>query len=426
MIATACMRMRKLGYGQSVMFFAPPEVHDQILTVTGKNRKDQVDTADVVRWAIAETCTSTRSSVALWASQGLCYQNTQEAWLDYRHSNVGRIDRSAFSLPEAQTLEDMYGFEESVDPLDIEIPNNSRRREEILDIRKKCGEFGIKSLLGIRRHEEQEREISHEAQREEQVERPPPATPLQHEIHSGLLKFVRTGLTEDRSVFLEAFGSLKTFTSARESWVDGWDGHLRVTHDFARTIKSTCHLDSYLRSVNWVLSTTKSGDLIVISPFEAGELITHIKSSKHVRLHIYSPRVTNTMEPFEDLSFLTLPYGSEPPRLVQGSLIRQLNLFAGQLFLKDFDTYKDLCRFLSLYADSSLSVDAEDGVDSDGFVAPGSRLALDMALSPFDSSPVPFLSQVMALRRKGQDFRPTHMGRILCGHLLDERKDFGV
>ena len=421
------MRMRKLGHGQSVMFFAPPEVNDQILAAVGKNQGDNVDTVDVVRWAIAETCTSTRSAVPLWASQGLCYQDSQEAWLSYCHD--GRIDGSAFALPEAQTLEEMYGFQVggNRDPLNTEIPNNSRRRKEILNIRETCSEFGVGSLLAARQYEEQEREVSHEAQREQQVQRPPPAVPCQHGIHSRLLKFVQTGLIEeDQSVFLKAFRSLARFTSARKSWVGGWDGRLRVTNDFVQTVKSTGHLDSYLHSVNWVLSTTESGVLVVISPFEANELITSIMLSEHVRLHVYAPRVTNTMKSFEDLSFLTLPYkpSSLAPGPIQQPLLAQLSLFAGQLFLRDFAAYKDLCKFLGLYADSNFSAGEGNSVNGDGFVVPRSRPALGMLPSPFNSSPVPFLLQVMALRRKGQSFGSTHIGQILRGRLLDE-KDFG-
>ena len=426
MDAIACMRMRKLGHGQSVMFFAPPEVNNQILTVVRKNTGDHADTVDVVRWAIAETCTSTRSAVPLWASQGLCYQDAQEAWLSY--SDGGRIDGSAFALPEAQTLEEMYGFEDIPDPLNIEIPCNSRRRKEILKVREKCKEFHVGSLLAVRQHEEQEREVSHEAQREQQVQRPPPAPPCRHGIHSALLKFVKTGfIEEDRSAFLGAFESLNRFSSAGKSWAGGWDGRLRVTNDFTQTVRSAGHLDNYLRSINWVLSTTESEDLIVISPFEANELIPSIALSRHVRLHVYAPRVTNTMKSFEGLSFLTLPY--KPSSLasgpVQHPLLEQLSLFAGQLFLRDFAAYKGLCEFLGLYADSNYSTAAGNSVKSDGFVAPGSRPALGMAPSPFNSSPVPFLLQVMALRHKGQDFGPTHIGQILRGYLLNKERDFG-
>ena len=419
--------MRKLGNGQSVMFFAPPEVNHRILAAVGKNTENRVNTVDVVRWAIAETCTSTRGAVPLWASQGFCYQNTQEAWLSY--SNGGRIDQSAFALPEAQTLEEMYGFEEVADPLNTDIPSTSRRREEILDIQKKCREFGVVSLLAAREHEEGEREVSHEAQRERSVQRPPPAVPCQHKIHSGLLNFVKTGWIEpeDQSVFLGAFESLGRFSSAGKSWAGGWDGRLRATNDFAQTVTSTGHLDNYLLPVNWVLSTTESEDLIVISPFEANELIPSIAASRHVRLHVYAPRVTNTMKSFEDLSFLTLPYS--PSSLasgpVQHPLLAQLSLFAGQLFLRDFAAYKGLCEFLGLYADSNYSTGAGNSVKSDGFVAPGSRPALGMAPSPFNSSPVPFLLQVMALRHKGQDFGPTHIGQILRGYLLNKERDFG-
>jgi hypothetical protein len=222
---------------------------------------------------------------------------------------------------------------------------------------------------------------------------------------------------EDPSVFLEAFRSLFTFTSARGNWADGWDKRLKVTKDFVQTIKSTSHLDSYMNPVNWVLSTTKSEDLIVISPFEANGLITDIVSSEHVRLHIYSPKVTNTMKSFEDLSFLTLPYSSSVQ--IQRPLIEQLNLFAGQFFLQDYAAYRDLCRLLSLHADPNLPA-GKGKANNDRFVAPDSREALGMGPSLFNSSPVAFLMRLMGLRRKGQDYGPTHMGKLLHGQLLNK------
>jgi hypothetical protein len=123
------------------------------------------------------------------------------------------------------------------------------------------------------------------------------------------------------------------------------------------------------------------------------------------------------MSSFEDLSFLTLPLS--PLVQIQRPLIEQLNLFAGQLFLKDYAAYRTLCGLLSLHADSNFSP-GEGRVNSDGFVTPDSRQALDMGPSPFNSSPVAFLMRLMGLRRKGQDYGPTHMGKLLHGQLLNE------
>ena len=407
------------------MFFAPPEVNNQILRAAAKPRDAEADTADVVRWAIAETCASTRSSVPLWASQGLHYQKAQSAWLN---SDTAGIAQSDFSEPESQTLEEMYGFGAGRDPLREPIPETCKRVEEILKIREKCEKFDVTTLLATRQQEEQEREVSHEIERERQVERPPKATPRRHELSAQLLEFARTGVVQGGihgppgsagSTFLKAFRSLADCTSARRNWVDGWHSCLLVTRDFANTIMSNGNIDNYLRPVNWILSTRTV--LVVISPFEANELITEVRSSSRVGLHVYAPKVTNAMKTFEELSFLSIPESCWGQ--VYWPLVPQLNLFAGQLYFENYAAYRDVCHLLGLHADSRVAItNASSGsirICSDGFVVPSSRRALGMdGVSEFLRSPVPFLTEIVGFRRKGLDYELSHVGRMLRGRLL--------
>ena len=412
------------------MFFAPPEVNNQILLAASKARGAEVDTADVVRWAIAETCASTRSSVPLWASQGLHYQKAQSAWLN---SSTADIMQKNFSEPQSQTLEEMYGFGASRDPLHEPIPKTCQRVKQISEIREICKEFGVTTLLAARQQEEQEREVSHEIERERHVERPPKATPHKHTLSTQLLEFVRTGTVPGGvsetagwtgSAFLKAFRSLADLTSAQKNWVYGWHPCLLVTRDFATTVMSNGTIDSYLRPVNWILSTPTV--LVVISPFEANELIAEVQSSKFVGLHVYAPKVSNAMKTFEDLSFLSIPKACW--QRVPRPLIPQLNMFAGQLYFQNYDAYRDFCHLLGLYTDSStaattaIPITASSGdvrINSDGFVVPSSREALGMVgMSPFSRSPVPFLREIVALRRKGLDYELSHVGKMLHGRLL--------
>src|SRR5437016_2550409 len=72
------MRMRNLGYGQSVCFFAPPEVHRKILYHCMKTdhayESKQVETIDVLCWVMYESVIQTQQNFTLWASQGIDYQ----------------------------------------------------------------------------------------------------------------------------------------------------------------------------------------------------------------------------------------------------------------------------------------------------------------------------------------------------------------
>ncbi|KAJ4485302.1 hypothetical protein J3R30DRAFT_3281685, partial [Lentinula aciculospora] len=80
-----------------------------------------------------------------------------------------------------------------------------------------------------------------------------------------------------------------------------------------------------------------------------------------------------------------------------------LNFFSGQLYLSDYEVYRNLCAFLGLY----IHVEDRAGtvVDNDGFVRPGARFYTREIRTiytgcPFVISPVPFPQELMALQRK--------------------------
>jgi hypothetical protein len=88
------------------------------------------------------------------------------------------------------------------------------------------------------------------------------------------------------------------------------------------------------------------------------------------------------------------------------------------LYLEDYLSYRDICRFLALYADDSIPEDVN--INGDGFVPIEYRDRLVMGPSPFTKSPVALLRGLMGFRRMGQDYEPTHMGKILHAQLLDQ------
>lgn len=64
--------------------------------------------------------------------------------------------------------------------------------------------------------------------------------------------------------------------------------------------------DHCLRPVHWILSSTITKEKILISPFEADQLIVQLEIQSVVRLHVYAPKVTETMVSFESaLSYNT-------------------------------------------------------------------------------------------------------------------------
>ncbi|KAA8907564.1 hypothetical protein FN846DRAFT_906594 [Sphaerosporella brunnea] len=416
-LVQACMRMRQLGHGQTVMYFAPTEVHCKVSALAAARAQSAgagIQALDVVRWAINETCTSTKQSVPLWASQGLSYRTRQQAWQDYTHPDSARHSDGAALLeglkePESQTLEEMYGI--------IAATAASHKDEPTADdaaaaaIWKKCDEFGIRSLHSVRMQEEQEREVAQEVEEERSVERPAPAKPATHSLHPSLLRFVRTGQLSP-SAFLP-IESCFSKTSADAKLVHGWAESLLVTPDFTTTVTAKGALDDYLRRISWVLSGESHA--VVVSPFEADTLLPAIRSSAFVRLHVYYPKATKDMAPFDAATSLSLSGGAARScSWASRPLMCTLGLLAGQICLSDMAEYRHVCAFLALYLGHVGEGDKAHIDGEGGFVAcERRREALGMLPSPFARNPVGFVKAVLNLRRKGQGFLETHVGNLL-------------
>ncbi|OBZ74659.1 hypothetical protein A0H81_05446 [Grifola frondosa] len=91
---------------------------------------------------------------------------------------------SSWLQQEAKRLEEMYGLN----------PSCEHPAFEVDKLKERCMELGIMSLSESRMDEEQEREVDHEIEREQQVERPPKAKAATHCVHGDIKAFIRLGL----------------------------------------------------------------------------------------------------------------------------------------------------------------------------------------------------------------------------------------
>ncbi|KAI6009763.1 hypothetical protein BKA83DRAFT_3400703 [Pisolithus microcarpus] len=410
-LTQGCMRMRKLGCGHSVMFFGPLDVDRNIRDAARKSDGDTIHPSDILLWAMGETCTEIENSAPYWAQQGRDHALRYSAWSRFCSGEVTSQELAeTWRQPDAKTLEELYAPSTPKDDPLLPVPEIDRR----------CRELGVSSSLDLHMNEEQEREIIHEMERERQVERPPPATPAVHQVSEDVRRFVHTGIVTPRSkAFSLMFNSFcDTSTPIHEENV--WSRHIFATSDYCNVVqgRTQANVGEHLRPVNWILSSQPNGNptLVILSPFEVNELLPEIRNSKSVCLHIYTPRTQARMRPCDDLRLYTIP-SAPPDWIAPASLVDQVNLFAGQLYLRDYFTYLRLCRFLCVYTDD-LAGEAELGVESDGFIPPAHRPLKGRLTGSFQKSPLAFLKHVIDQRRQGMNFVATHMGRILNGRLL--------
>ncbi|KAG1750376.1 uncharacterized protein EDB91DRAFT_686310 [Suillus paluster] len=414
-LTQGCMRMRKLGNGHSVMFFAPTEVDRSIRSAAHKADTNSVDVADILHWAMLETCTDIQMRAFHWIQQGSDFNRRHSAWIQFSRAPATSIStlKTAWLRPEERSLEDMYA------------PSSSSQVSQVwdLDMQGKCEELGVLSAPDRSMDEEQEREVVHEVEREHQVERPHRATPAAQNLHKDVRRFVETGrIPAGSSAFIQVLSSL-VYTAAEFHERDRWAHNVLVTHDFARTVETLSAIqkaDDYVRPVNWIVSSGVgcSSVLVVMSPNEVNTLLPDIRRSNAIHLCIYTPRTTKTMQPCDDLRLYCVP--STPPFTPSEPLICQLNLFAGQLYFSNYEMYLRTCNFLGLNAPD---LGDEDLIaDSDGFISEENRPAARASCS-FKRSQLPALKELFGMRRKGTGYLPTHLGKMLNGRILSE-KDF--
>ncbi|RYP24740.1 hypothetical protein DL765_000286 [Monosporascus sp. GIB2] len=433
-LVQACMRMRKLGRGQSVTFFIPQEIQERIRNCASLDTNAPLTVTGVLLWSISETWTDTEKSIPLWAMQGFRHQRQEVIWNNkIAHGSELTLESSdlqGYFEDETMSLEQRYlpshqtpGYVFSSLAADKEL---TQRKEQVDRIRATCERYQIASFSSATLSEEQERELAPEMERERQAERPKPVEPKRHTIHRDVRELVRRGnLNLHGGGFLPAFRSFNRSTARRFANPEEFGQDLLVTTDFARLVDLTpgSHSDAFHRSVQWVLTfkngTVRNQFLVILSPWEANELFLEIDKSSHVYLHSYAARRNLSFPTLQDLKLCTIPSippdWTPPPK----SLILQLNIFAGQLYFEDMTEYKETCAFLGL---SYVPNDGSVTVRADGFVGKGT-------LYPqcrFTQSPSAFLRVVMSnIRRECQDISRTHVGRMLAGEILSE-SDFNT
>ncbi|KAI5254025.1 hypothetical protein E4T42_02630 [Aureobasidium subglaciale] len=432
----ACMRLRSLSNGHSLCFVAPPEVHRSIADASGGKDESQLTSFGVLAWTMEQTCQSLEIARPLRAMHGLEMSRQQkvlEKFLPETRSSNAITSKSSemgnfwecIQEDDAQTLENLYGI-------------NDHRLEVfqgLLDRTSKCPMMQhliseIETMSKTRLQDssmdnEQERELEHEIETERRVQRPAKLEPIIPSVSKGILDYIASGtafaLSQCEAV--NAFSCFdKTTTKIISEKQNVTAGHFRVlaTLDFIHSVLFTKGSlgDDYLRPTTWVLSSTETEKLLIISPHEANELLPEIKASGKIRLHTFAARLNKRMARFNHMNFYT-PNARPDDVAPAAHVIRDLELFSGSLYVDNMAKYERLCHFLGVATASTRPQNKP--VQTDGFVDVKVRKEVGWPEDcPFNRSPLPFFKHILSLRMHGQAFDHSHMGAMLNGRALQE------
>lgn len=177
------MRIRKLGFSQSVVFISPKEISTKIRERTCKTSNNAIKVTDVLLWSIRETWQDLERSMPLWAIQGARFERTQDLLCSTRTPTQQLQD---FLKGEAQSLKVRYK-PRSQDNCNTKLLKSCNSgNSNVALITKRCQEFNALKFGAAALSREQDRELVPEIKEERQIERPPRLDPASHQVHPAL------------------------------------------------------------------------------------------------------------------------------------------------------------------------------------------------------------------------------------------------
>lgn len=358
--------------------------------------------ADILLWVIQGTWEDAARSVPLWAAQGRRHCRQRVIWEAAQTEDVAARMTEAqarrFLEEEAMSIRDRYQPRSAVAPSADDDPISQRFR-----VFRRMDQFSAAFS------EEQERELSPEVERERQVQRPPPAKPAAHYLHPDIISFVATGfIAANSSAHMPAYTSLSTTAAAQCMDLQKCPRNVDVSQDFAKTVEGRGS-DCTQRPVQWVLLNTLPSSIgtidrmMIISPFEAQELLPLIQKSAHAALCLYSPRPNTGYRALDGLDLYTVP--EQRALAVPPQLTLELNVFAGQLY---FSSMEECIRACCYFGISISGIQQHQAAGNDA-----NSIFLNQS-NRFATSPIKFLQVFLSQVRKGcGGIGKTHMGCIL-------------
>ena len=468
-LVQACMRMRQLGNGHKLSFWAPKEVdlliREQLNLEPAAKGVQTIQHLHVLQWCFFNSIQATKEGFMSWATQGLAYLHVSTAITSALHN--GRLSSStAVSwlkerclLPDCVSLENMYG--------------RTRGEQCVADIIAARSGPGAGHLVSackrfvpaVRRYaqtldEEQERELEQEIEEERQKEKLPSVQHISEECPKYLVQLVRRGdveiLSGDGCSAVPLWQCLlKTSVADKHGAVlnsDAWNTiYLHATKSFANTVHpptASRHgrhsrsfgrgksrsaatslakpstIDSFLRPVEWVLVIRPARAhpyMLVLSPFEANSLLAVDNWHAAASLHVYA----STVHPRQGIisDWRSTACGPPLPLTVLtdkafGALFAELLCFSGGLFFgRNESEVKDTMISLGQLLQVSPGPDEEDTerpVTWKGDNAPSQDPSA--AAVPFCADPLPLVYTLMKLLHSSESIGVSHMGRLLLQH----------
>jgi hypothetical protein len=460
-LVQACMRMRQLGVGHTVTFWASHEAHSKIKAAT--ECWEDCSSKNVLHWVKQNSKDFVDTGLVYWTASAVnyCRKLAAEKMTGFGETNMQRFGELCVE-EEVTKLMEMYGqartqkrFVEIIpswfDSLLESFKNDgillSEEVREILnnilaEVVARCEELipekcHFTQLL----EEEQEKELENELEEEKEPDPPREAKPNKHRLDPAVSTAIKLGRLPETSTestikpLPSAFENTK-MTQEFDSQIHCWGSEVLVTQDFINSIiLANVHenVDEFLRPPAWVVSLGRNPEqvrLLLISPYEANELIHKFRAGQvNSILHLYTPRLlAGQKDILIDKEGLNLP---PIPVSIPRQVLAPLSLFAGTLYFQDAEEETAFANFLGIIPRQGRSKDQEKAFDEgklckNGFALPMHRPALMgklQATSQFTNNPHKLVKEILRTRNQGSIPEESHVAKLavdgMCSHRLE-------
>ncbi|XP_031637088.1 uncharacterized protein LOC116349683 [Contarinia nasturtii] len=424
----ACMRMRQLGKGQSIAFWASYEADLKIQKLCESKAKPHECTPNqhVVEFICNNSKTVETENTVHWAAGAHNYTKKLIGHLTCgNHNDRLSLDHLLRTVIDGEItkLEDMYGDKQEAPLADITRNKFNKLARDFSDFRNVITNLENsvqkkveKQASNVKRFvqgldEEQERELEKEMELEQecQIERPNRMSPVKPEFDKKLQHFISEGATTTilsdllkRQCLISLGKSLENSQLIRNH-VDetkAWSDYIFVTKDFTQVCTkceryygfhsslwsaddySLYHSqpsrakDAYMRPIWWIarVEDRTSGKyyLILLSSFECDRLLSTFKKSKNAALFLYRPKLSKFHNDLLHQSKLQVSAMTTIPRIDIHDQV-QIAMYSGAMYFNNKSEQNAYCNFLGLIPRPRPDEFEADIFESNGFVPPKNR-----------------------------------------------------
>lgn len=316
----ACMRMRLLGQGHSIVFMASYEAHVRIREFCNLENATP-KSKNVLDFIRNNSRRFEEENTVHWSAAAYNYTKKLVAHKMYENSpadDATQLLHLKCKDNEYVTLKDMYGIKElalltQISKIKFDKIIGAYRNDDGIVRMIKSIYDGVATKLAkqvprMQRFtqsfdEEQEKELEHELEEQRQIERPPPAIAMKPVFDELLENLIRNGASSQsfrRMQIQKSIMSLdeslleKPLYDAYKHFPSPWSKNLYVTRDFVN-VTENLNAEDYLRPVWWIAHIIHREDddiYLLLSSFEANQLVPLFRKSNRSTLMCYRPRLS--------------------------------------------------------------------------------------------------------------------------------------